>query len=240
MEKSYVEFCGESLEKYGDRIAYTYVNAKNTLRHMSFRLLLKNISIFRKYIKEQKLMLIFVNNNIESIVGYLSGIIEKTKVIMIRGNLHKEPCNKIVTDFKPDYLWMKTNALSLEGYSSKFAWNEYSLYEREEKSDILINEDIALLLPTSGTTGASKFVKLTYENIENNTRDIIDALMVSKESVTITSLPIYYTYGLSLINTYLVQGARVILTTLSYFQSEFWELFRREKVSSVSGVPFFY
>ena len=81
------------------------------------------------------------------------------------------------------------------------------------------------LQSTSGSTGSAKCVKLTKKNIEINTKDIIKSLKISKNHTTITTLPISYVYGLSIINTHLFSGAKIILNNTSIFQKKFWDFF---------------
>ena len=45
-----------------------------------------------------------------------------------------------------------------------------------------------LLISTSGTTGSTKFVRQSYENLRNNTKSIIDFLKISELDNTITTL----------------------------------------------------
>ena len=59
-------------------------------------------------------------------------------------------------------------------------------------------------MPTSGSTGSPKFVKISKDNILYNTKSILDFLKIKKNDTTITTLPISYVYGLSIINTHLL------------------------------------
>ena len=49
-----------------------------------------------------------------------------------------------------------------------------------------------------------------------------------------------YTYGLSIINTYLMAGASIVLCNDSLLSKSFWTRFNRLRVNSFSGVPFNY
>ena len=60
-------------------------------------------------------------------------------------------------------------------------------------------------MPTSGSTGSPKFVKISKDNILYNTKSILDFLKIKND--TLTTLPISYVYGLSIINTHLFVGA---------------------------------
>ena len=61
-----------------------------------------------------------------------------------------------------------------------------------------MNNNLALLLTTSGTTGSPKLVRLSYKNYENGSKDIISTLKLKNDSV-ITTLPFNYTYKIQLL-----------------------------------------
>ena len=99
-------------------------------------------------------------------------------------------------------------------------------------------KDLALLLTTSGSTGSPKFVRQSYANIEANTKSIIEYLQLDSSERAITTLPMNYTYGLSIINTHLMVGATLLLTDKGLMQKEFWKLLKEEKATSFGGVPY--
>ena len=97
-----------------------------------------------------------------------------------------------------------------------------------------------LLMSTSGTTGSPKFVRQSYLNVNSNTKKIINYLNIKTKDITITSLPISYVYGLSVINTHLQVGATIVLTNYSMVEKKFWELIKNYNVNNFSGVPYNY
>jgi acyl-CoA synthetase (AMP-forming)/AMP-acid ligase II len=101
-----------------------------------------------------------------------------------------------------------------------------------------IHKDIAILLSTSGSTGTPKLVKLSHANIAANTRAIISYLGLSGADIGITSLKLFYSYGMSVVNTHLAAGAGIVVTGLGMESPGFWALAGREGVTNVAGVPF--
>lgn len=97
-----------------------------------------------------------------------------------------------------------------------------------------------LLMSTSGSTGSPKLVRQSYENVLSNTQNIIKYLNINYKHTTITSLPISYVYGLSVINTHLFAGGKIVLTNSSMVEKKFWELVNNFKVNNFSGVPYNY
>jgi acyl-coenzyme A synthetase/AMP-(fatty) acid ligase len=73
-----------------------------------------------------------------------------------------------------------------------------------------------------------------------NAESIVNYLNLSFEDRPITSLPMHYSYGLSVINSHLISGATILLTDKSIAQKEFWNFARVQKASSMAGVPYTY
>lgn len=98
--------------------------------------------------------------------------------------------------------------------------------------------DLAVCLTTSGSTGSPKLVRLTLRNIIANAESIAEYLRIDANERPITMLPMYYSYGLSIINSHLLKGATILLTDKSYAQREFWSFLRENEATSMSGVPY--
>ena len=102
----------------------------------------------------------------------------------------------------------------------------------------ICHPDLAVCLTTSGSTGSPKLVRLTLLNIIANAESIAEYLHIDADERPITMLPMYYSYGLSIINSHLLKGATILLTDKSYAQREFWNFLRENEATSMSGVPY--
>lgn len=100
-----------------------------------------------------------------------------------------------------------------------------------------LHPDLALLLSTSGTTGSPKLVRLSRDNVASNAAAIADYLALTPADRAVTTLPLHYCYGLSVLHSHLVAGASVVLTDLSVVDECFWDLVARTGVTSLAGVP---
>jgi acyl-CoA synthetase (AMP-forming)/AMP-acid ligase II len=83
-------------------------------------------------------------------------------------------------------------------------------------------------------------VKLTKKNLYANCQSIIEYLHIDSTHRAITNLPLHYSFGLSILNTHLAVGASLVVTDLSVMSKEFWTLFKRHEVTTLSGVPYNY
>ncbi len=106
--------------------------------------------------------------------------------------------------------------------------------------DYPINDALAVLLSTSGSTGGSKFVRLTLANLEANAKSIATSLRVRPNDVAAGHLPLHYSYGLSVLLSHLVTGAKIVLTSRGLMDRELWPVMKTNAVSHFPGVPFHY
>jgi long-chain acyl-CoA synthetase len=100
-----------------------------------------------------------------------------------------------------------------------------------------LHPDLALLMGTSGSTGMPKLVRLSQGALQANAEAIVQALALRPQDRAITSLPLHYAYGLSVLNSHFVAGAAVVLSALPATRPEFWAAMRRHRVSGLAGVP---
>lgn len=100
--------------------------------------------------------------------------------------------------------------------------------------------DLALLLTTSGSTGSPKLVRQSYQNIQANSESIAEYLKIDETERPITTLPMHYTYGLSVIQSHIMKGACILLTNESVIGKPFWDFFKKEQATSIAGVPYTY
>ena len=100
--------------------------------------------------------------------------------------------------------------------------------------------DLALLLTTSGSTGNPKLVRLSRRAVQFSAEAIADSLGIDADEVAPTTLPLFYTYGLSVLNSHLVRGATVVLESTGIMQRDFWTAVERYGVTSLAAVPYQY
>ena len=100
-----------------------------------------------------------------------------------------------------------------------------------------LHPDLALLLSTSGSTGSPKLVRLSRTNLESNAAAIAGYLELSPWDRALTSLPLHYCYGLSVLHSHLHVGAAVALTDTSVVDRCFWQRFEQVGATGLAGVP---
>lgn len=182
---------------------------------------------------EKQVVALTASNTLLTLVNYLALLQLKQTIFFIESKaLLTEQNNESVSlceRFKIRYL---LNDEALDSLPK-------ALVHPDERP-VEIDTNIALLMGTSGSTGAAKYVMLSYENLQHNAQDICAYLPIQASDKTITTLPFSYAYGLSIINTHLLKGAAIVMTTFSVMQREFWEMLSAHQVSSFGGVPYTY
>jgi acyl-CoA synthetase (AMP-forming)/AMP-acid ligase II len=100
-----------------------------------------------------------------------------------------------------------------------------------------VHPDLSVLLTTSGSTGNPKLVRLSRTAVETNAEQIAEALEIDGNEVAITTLPLFYSYGLSVLNSHLIRGATVVLERTGIVQRTFWNAAVEHQVTSMAFVP---
>lgn len=95
----------------------------------------------------------------------------------------------------------------------------------------------ALILYTSGTTGAPKGVTLSHANLLANASAVVAYLQLEARDSVLGMLPFYYAYGASVLHTHLLSGARVVVASNQLFPHALMETASRERITGLSGVP---
>ncbi|HET6782812.1 MAG TPA: AMP-binding protein [Pseudoxanthomonas sp.] len=102
------------------------------------------------------------------------------------------------------------------------------------------DSDTALILYTSGTTGAPKGVMLSHANLAANAEAVVAYLELGPEDRVLSVLPFYYAYGASVLHTHLISGACVVLAPKLLFPHLVLQALSQERATGFSGVPSTY
>jgi acyl-CoA synthetase (AMP-forming)/AMP-acid ligase II len=83
-------------------------------------------------------------------------------------------------------------------------------------------------------------VRLSGGNLQANAASIASYLNLTEKERPITSLPMAYSYGLSVINSHLLTGATLVLSEHGVLRREFWDSVDKYGCTSIAGVPYTY
>lgn len=218
------------LKKYSSNIAL--ITDKQEITYQELDDLVCKFS--EEFIAERSLILLVCTNTIESVIAYIS-IIKSGSVCLLVGDTN---IDELLVKYKPKFVFSPKNKnIDLEAVKE---FDSYKLYKTNFDIDYKLNDKLAILLTTSGSTGSPKFVRLSYRNIISNTISISEYLDITSNDRVISTMPMNYTYGLSKINTHLLNGASIILTESTLMSREFWDILKEKQATNFGGVPYIY
>lgn len=190
---------------------------------------------------QKALVLIFCDNSLHSVLFYLAAINSDHATALLDSATDDHKKDSLVDIYKPE-------TIVVCGRDWRPDQAKYTLVEQQHGYSVWHSQifgqpphpDLCLLLSTSGSTGSAKMVRLSKQNLLSNAKAINKALSVGEQERAVLSLPIHYSYGLSILNTHLLAGASVMLTSESLTTSAFWSLVRENCCTSFAGVPYSY
>ncbi|MDF2537849.1 MAG: Long-chain-fatty-acid--CoA ligase [Herbinix sp.] len=223
--------------KYSNRYA---IIDEDGLKY-TYEMLFSENQMLANIIGQRCLVFILCTNRIGSIIGYTTCLNNNIIPLLLSNDIDKMFLQDLIEIYKPRYLWLPDEGTeSLELCNIVYRKYGYSLVELQFNERYLLNKDLGLLLTTSGSTGSPKLVKQSYVNILSNATSIIQYLGIAETNKAIATLPMNYTYGLSIINSHLISGATILLTEKTLFHLEFWNFFKKEQATTFGGVPYTY
>ncbi len=178
-------------------------------------------------------------NTMGSFIGYVSFLNGGVVPAMLPADMDAALFRTLYETYRPKYIWAP-ESFTLEDGCCRYERFGYRLTQTPYGDTTRLAPELALLLTTSGSTGSPKMVRQSYRNIRANMDSIVQYLHLQADERPVTTLPMHYTYGLSILNTHLDVGARVLLTDKSVTQKDFWTFFRGKGGTSFGGVPYTY
>lgn len=170
---------------------------------------------------KRPLILIEAVNAPESIIAYLGALRAHWPAILVAEGAAGDE-SRIVQTYRPNVIVRRA-----AGWQPAYA----------SADPVEMHPDLAVLLSTSGTTGAAKLVRLSRQNIADNAAAIADYLNVTPDDRAMTLLPFHYSYGMSVLHIHLLRGAGLVLTEGSLIDPELRALAMRMDVTSLALVP---
>lgn len=207
----------------------------DTGEKMTYGQLQEEVDILKSNLSKRGMAFCFCTNSMSAVIGYVGLIQAHIPTLLLDVEKDADLVQHLIDIYHPMYLWKPAS----DNISGEVIYQNgnYALYKCHDV-DITLHPNLSLLLTTSGSTGSPKLVRITEENLASNAESIIEYLHITEKERAITSLPMYYSFGMSVINSHLHAGASLILTNDSILQPTFWKLAKEEKATSLAGVPY--
>ncbi|MDP9811378.1 acyl-coenzyme A synthetase/AMP-(fatty) acid ligase/surface polysaccharide O-acyltransferase-like enzyme [Rhizobium tibeticum] len=162
-----------------------------------------------------------------AIVAYLAALRAGHAVAMLP-SCDERLWDDFLCAFQPDFIFRPSDG-------------RWRLIEEVRSGDSpAIHPDLALLLMTSGSSGTAKAVRLSYTNLDANSRSIAAYLELASTDRAALVLPLHYSYGLSVLNSHLIAGGSVFFPGTSVMDGDFARIIDENGCTNLSGVPYSY
>lgn len=100
--------------------------------------------------------------------------------------------------------------------------------------------DLAVLMPTSGSTGVPSLVMVSHANLRANTEAIIPSQRLGTDERALLIMPVSYCFGASVMHTHLYQGGSVVFESRFMFPDKVLRSINDYACTTFAGVPAVY
>ena len=172
------------------------------------------------------LMVLGIDIALEPIVSYLAALSAGRTVLLVDPATSQDVVSTLMERYRPALVRGVAAAADVDPSGSP-------------RTDLLPSGP-TVLLGTSGSTGSPKVVRLPYVAVDANASSIAAALQLGPTERAALSLPLFYSYGLSVLNSHLRVGATVVAARDAVTSRPFWTTFDGAGCTSFAGVPYTY
>ena len=228
------------------RIAVTYGEQK-----ISYADVIKYVNYYSEFLDITKgdRSALMMENRPESIFSFFSIWAKKGIAISLDAGYTVDQLAYVLGDSTPKYLFVSNktkkvaeeadsklnNIIKIINVDELMLPAEYKIKKEEFENDS--NDDVAVIVYTSGTTGNPKGVMITYENIKTNMEGVRAVDLVNETDVILAMLPYHHIMPLcfTLILPMYMGVPIVLLTEIS--SSSLLKTLQENRVTVILGVP---
>ncbi len=230
-------FDSETLGSFGDKTAFL----DDRGQQISYGSLAAWSASFGEKLSGRTLAFCLCENSVGSAAGYLAFLGNHIVPLLLDRKTDAALLDHLLELYRPAYLYFPADMEDrFPGWQILHEEYGYLLAGNPKREELVLHEELGLLLTTSGSTGSPKLVRQSYRNIQSNAESIAAYLELDSSERPVTTLPMNYTYGLSVINSHLQVGATILLTDHTMMMKAFWTFMTENKATSFAGVPFTY
>lgn len=193
---------------------------------------------------------IFFHNSIDYAIGYFATAFLDNIIIPIEDSIKRESLWSIINYCEISLIVTNNeNSKYLQEMLIDFEYRVciYNIDTFEHMyvggKDIIVQgtddeEDVAIMLHTSGTTSDPKKVMLTNANLIANIESNIASLGITENDVCLIVLPMFFGYcNSSQFLSHLYLGARIVIYDSTFAPRKFLQLIDKEKCTNTTCVP---
>lgn len=227
----------DDIERFGERPAVISDRDES----VSYRSLAALADGIGARLSRRALVLFVCENGVPSLAAYLGCLRARAVPLLVGTGTAPGVLQGLLDAYAPDFVWLPVGERALVDGETLLEQDGFALVGRPASTPRApLHEELAVLLTTSGSTGSPMLVRLSYTNITSNADAIADYLGITPTDRPITSLPMNYTYGLSILHSHLLRGCTIIATNRSVLDKGFWAALRTHGATTFGGVPYTY
>lgn len=171
-------------------------------------------------VPEGYLVFLGFSTDIDTIISYLALRAARVTLALLDPTLDKARLESLCAAYSPD----RMIGLPEIGYADGADTGS-------------LGED-RILLSTSGSTGSPKFVRLSEDSVQASSHQIITAAGITQSDRALLSLPLHYSFGLSVLNSHLLAGAGLVIGAQGSMSPDFAVELAASGVTNLYAVPF--
>ena len=189
----------------------------------------------------KSLVICLAGRNLATVACYLAVLRLGHAVAMLDAGMPAAARDRFLAAYQPDFVaWCGDDGTAASGpppgYRHRADPGTATVWASTADPDGDLHPDLALVLSTSGSTGNPKAVRLSYRNIETNSRAIATSIGVVDTDRAVTALPLHFGYGLSVVSSHLIAGASVLVCAERPTSRAFWRQFAGAGGTNFPGV----
>ncbi|WP_216828727.1 o-succinylbenzoate--CoA ligase [Alkalihalobacterium elongatum] len=243
---------------YPEKDAYIFLNESTTFRELHQKVNQFAHSLSQQGIEKGDTIALLLGNSPEFVIAYYGTLSAGATVVPVNPTFTAREIEYILSNSKAKGVIadasLHTTLSEVQQNVTSLAFTVYSKpVEGELAFDSFINhtiekfdgpvveeDDVAVILYTSGTTGSPKGVMLTHKNLQSNAEAVRELFEMTAEDRVVTVLPIFHVFCMTVcFNASILTGATMLLLP-KFSPQEVVETIAKEKATIFAGVPTMY
>ncbi len=247
-----------AMKRFPEKEAYTFMDESTTFQELDIKVNKFAHSLALQGIGKGDTIALLLGNTPNFIIAYYGALSVGAQVLPVnptftsreiifilsdskaKGVVAEASLQSAFNEIKQDLSFLDfivyTQPLENELSISNFLDNDVVDY----KGPIVEEDDVAIILYTSGTTGDPKGVMLTHKNMHSNALACVELFELTPEDRVITVLPIFHVFCMTVcMNASILSGATMLILQ-KFSPNEVIETISKYKATVFAGVPTMY
>lgn len=235
-------------QKDNTKIAIVYDNKRITYKQL-YNTVLQHVKKIDE-LQHNRNVGIFFHNSIDYAIAYFTVCCNDDVIIPIEDNIKEDKLKGIIKYCEISLIITNSENLGVLKKMLEDIPFKVTIYNIDDETVSIVGEgnallqgnddeeDVCVMLHTSGTTSDPKKVMLTNKSLISNIESNIKSLNIVSEDVSLIVLPMFFGYcNSSQFLSHLYLGARLVIYKSYFMPRNFLKLIEEEKCTNTTCVP---